>query len=98
MLSLTNHAALNGGNREIYRANYVNAVLFFPSGLLGFEMLPKCWSEGWKWLLTTVLLALFSACIEYAQYRHGLGLAEVDDVIHNTLGALLGATVQLHKS
>lgn len=29
--------------------------------------------------------------IEYAQYRFGLGLAEVDDVIHNALGAMLGA-------
>ena len=38
-----------------------------------------------------VLLAfLFSACVEFCQYKFALGYAEVDDVIHNTLGAAIG--------
>ena len=34
---------------------------------------------------------LLSAVIEAAQYAFGLGRAETDDVLCNTLGALLGA-------
>lgn len=96
------YAALNGGPKELFRTNFMNAVLFYPAGLLGFEVLPKRWSKGWKVVLITILFALVSLGIEYTQYRFGLGLAEVDDVIHNTLGTLLGtivcgASMKLHK-
>lgn len=84
-------AALNGGSRELYRTNFMNVVLFYPAGLLGCEGLPTRWKAGWKTVLITVLFALISFGIEYTQYRFGLGLAEADDVIHNTLGTLLGA-------
>lgn len=33
---------------------------------------------------------LFSVCVETIQYIGGYGLAEVDDVICNTLGAAIG--------
>ena len=96
------YAALNGGSREIYRTNFMNIVLFYPAGLLGCAVLPKRWSKVRKVMLLTGLFALLSTGIEYSQYRFGLGLAEVDDVIHNTLGALLGAvacgaSIKLHK-
>lgn len=32
---------------------------------------------------------ILSAGTEYAQYRYALGMAEVDDVICNTLGAFM---------
>lgn len=86
-------AVLNGGSRELLRTNFMNVVLFYPAGLLGCEALPKKWRKGWKGVLITVLLALVSGCIEYTQYQFGLGMAETDDVIHNTLGALLGGIV-----
>ena len=93
---------LKGGTKEILRSNFMNAVLFYPAGLLGGEMLPKGWKRSGKVALVTVLLALFSLGVEYAQYRLGLGIAETDDVIHNTLGTLLGGTayaviIKLHK-
>ena len=84
------YAVLHGGNREIWRTNFMNAVLFYPAGLLGCEVLPGA-RRGWKTALVTVLSALVSIGIEYTQYRFGLGLAETDDVIHNALGTLLGA-------
>ena len=34
------YTALNSGNKELYRTNFMNAVLFYPAGLLGCEMLP----------------------------------------------------------
>lgn len=84
--------ALDTGNKEIYRTNFMNAVLFYPAGLFGCAALPKRWKWGWKVLLMTVVLMLASAGIEYVQYRFHMGLAETDDIIHNSLGVLLGAT------
>ena len=44
-------------------------------------------------LLATAVLLAMSAAIEWAQFRLNLGHCEIDDVIHNTLGALLGSLV-----
>ena len=95
------YAVLHGGTREIWRTNFMNAVLFYPAGLLGCESLPGE-RKGWKAALVAASFALVSIGIEYAQFRFGLGLAETDDVLHNTLGALLGAaacrfTISLRK-
>lgn len=87
------YAAHNGGSNEIYRTNFMNVVLFFPAGLLGYEVLPNLRRKCWRIILVTCLFALISIGIEYIQYCFGLGLAETDDIIHNTLGAFLGAIV-----
>lgn len=81
----------NGGNPERLRSNFMNVVLFYPDGLLTAILLPKKWRPVLRICLTVLLFALMSAGIEYAQYVLALGLSEVDDVIHNTLGALIGA-------
>lgn len=82
-----------GGNPEVLRSNFMNVVLFYPAGLLACELLPKDWRRAQKLILTVVLFALLSAGIEVCQYHFALGQAEVDDVIHNTLGTLIGAMV-----
>ena len=84
------YLALTSGNVELYRTNFMNAILFYPAGLLGCALLPQRWRKIHKVLLLTIPFALLSIWIEYTQYHHGLGLAETDDVIHNTLGTLLG--------
>lgn len=96
------YTALSSGNKELYRTNFMNTVLFYPAGLLGCAVLPRRRHKFRKIVLLTGLFALLSIGIEYTQYRFGLGLAEVDDVIHNTLGTLLGAvacsaSIKLHK-
>lgn len=72
---------------ELYRTMLMNVFLFVPVGLSGPFVLGK-----WKFpVFTTVAAAcLFSAGIEYLQYRYSLGRCEVDDVIMNTLGAGIG--------
>lgn len=83
----------NGGNPEIYRSNFMNVVLFYPAGLLATSLLPRRW-PGWRrCLLVVLVLAAMSAGIEFLQYRFCLGRCEIDDVIHNTVGALLGSLV-----
>lgn len=85
----------NGGNPEIYRSNLMNVVLFYPIGLLLAALLPEKWPKWRKAVLPTLLLVLLSVGIEYAQYRWQLGKVEIDDVIHNSLGALLGSLCSL---
>jgi glycopeptide antibiotics resistance protein len=84
------YTALNGGSVELFRSNFMNIALFFPAGLLGCELMPKRWRPFCCVLLITGLFTLVSIGIEYIQFQFSMGLAETDDVIHNTLGTLLG--------
>lgn len=76
---------------ELYREMLMNIFLFFPLGLTLSNALPQKWHRWGRIILTTLVGCILSAGIEYAQYRYALGMAEVDDVICNTLGAFLGA-------
>ena len=86
-------AVMAGENKEIFRSNFMNVILFYPAGLFACELLPKSWSLAKRVILVVVLFALVSAGIEFCQYHFALGQAEVDDVIHNALGALIGALI-----
>ena len=86
-------AVIAGENKEILRSNFMNVILFYPAGLFACELLPKSWSLVKRVILVAVLFALVSAGIEFCQYHFALGQAEVDDVIHNALGALIGALI-----
>ena len=81
---------LETGNREILRSNLMNVALFYPAGLLFMAALPKRWGYARRLGLTVLLFGLFSLSIELVQYRYLLGRAEIDDVLHNTLGAVIG--------
>lgn len=81
---------LGGGNPEILRSNFMNMVLFYPAGLAFASLLSGKWPVWLRILLTLGVFFVFSAGIEYFQYTQALGNTEVDDVLHNTLGALLG--------
>lgn len=79
---------------EILRMNFMNTVLVYPAGLFFCELLPKKW-RIWRVLPVVLILGAICAGIEYCQYAFALGQAEIDDVLHNTLGALLGALAAL---
>ena len=63
----------------------LNVVLFVPLGLL-MKLLYPSLSLG-KMLLIAVECSL---CIETSQYVFEKGIAQIDDVMHNTIGAGLG--------
>lgn len=72
---------------ELYRSMLMNVFLFVPMGL----SLPFVLGMGRLSTFVTATAALFfSSWIEYLQYRYALGRCEVDDIIMNTLGALIG--------
>lgn len=62
---------------------YIQNILFFiPYGFL----FP--WKDNWKRVFVTALI--LSVLIELSQFIFNLGWCEVDDVISNTLGAMIG--------
>ena len=93
-LILTPFASLTAARvqPELYREMLMNVFLFFPLGLTLSNALPRKWHRWLRIILTTLVGCALSAGIEYAQYRYALGMAEVDDVICNTLGAFIGST------
>lgn len=86
-------AVIAGENKEILRSNFMNVILFYPAGLFACELLPKSWIRAKRVILVAVLFALVSTGIEFCQYHFALGQPEIDDVIHNAFGALIGAMI-----
>ena len=95
-------AVLHGANIELLRANFMNVVLLYPAGLLAASLLPQRKKQLQTAAGIAAIFFLLSLCIELWQYRFALGYPETDDILHNTLGAFLGAwaaklTRQFHK-
>ncbi len=65
---------------------YMNVFLFIPFGF----MLPWCSERLQKLWKVVLIAAAFSILTEAAQYFLRIGFCETDDVIHNTLGAMIG--------
>jgi glycopeptide antibiotics resistance protein len=75
-------------NSELYRSMFMNVFLFFPMGLTLPYALPEKWNR--KAFITILCSMTLSIIIEYLQYHYHLGRAETDDVLCNTLGAIIG--------
>ena len=78
---------------ELYREMLMNLFLFVPLGLSMPVALPG--KTRYRSGLTILTALAISCLVEYTQYRFGLGLAETDDVIMNTLGAAIGSSAQI---
>lgn len=64
---------------------YINNILFFiPFGFL----ISESFSLEWKQVLLAGLIA--SSCVELTQYITARGLAEIEDVVSNTAGTMIG--------
>ena len=68
-------------NHEFFRELLMNVFLYFPLGLTLGELI------GWHRIWLALVLAIV---IESWQYAAGTGMAQVTDVICNTLGAWIG--------
>ena len=66
-----------------------NVVAFIPFGLF----LPRLFLRCRKFLLTTFFCFEFSLCVEVIQLIWKVGCFDVDDIILNTLGGILGFLV-----
>lgn len=75
----------NEGNPSLLMENFTNMLAFVPVGfLLGYCFARLSW---WKAL---AIGASISLSIEILQLVFNKGLCELDDVMHNTLGCVMG--------
>jgi glycopeptide antibiotics resistance protein len=74
------------GNLEAFRTVILNVGLFIPFGYFLF-------SFGKRKRRAIIISFIFSAGIELIQFLTGRGLCEVDDVISNTIGAVIGIVI-----
>ena len=87
------YKAIQAGRTELKAEVFWNYILFIPIGILISMILPK----KFKWL-SIVISLLLSSGIEIAQLLFHRGLFEFDDIIHNTLGAMIGILIYLTVS
>lgn len=82
--------AIKTGNEEFFRTGWMNVLLFVPGGMwLSYGMVK---STRIKRFLSIVSFIIISIGIEIIQWYYKLGTVETDDVICNTLGAIIGVT------
>ena len=82
---------------RIVQENLMNVIAFMPIGI----MLKLYWSRI-MWWHAAIAGCLFSLAIEFMQYYFDRGQCEIDDVIHNTIGCIVGyyigiVVVRLYK-
>lgn len=68
----------------------LNVLMYLPFGFIlagAAGATSGSWLSWWK---TGILAALFSAITELCQLVFCLGFFEFDDILHNTIGALIG--------
>lgn len=75
------------GNMALLVQILANILLFIPLGFL----LPCCFARCRRYRYTILSAAILSLVIELIQGIAQIGLFETDDIIHNTLGACIGA-------
>ena len=80
------YEAIEKGRIELIPENVMNVVVFVPVGMmLGLLLRVKG-----SWLIALIFGMGISVSIEAMQYVFHRGFAEVDDVMRNTIGCILG--------
>lgn len=82
--------AIKTGNEEFFRTGWMNILMFVPGGMFLSYSISK--PTKIKRVLQIVALIAISVDIEILQWYYKLGVVEIDDVICNTLGAIIGVT------
>ena len=79
------YRAIEEGRIELLPENILNVLFFIPVGLL-----LGCSFRNMKWWLVLFIGLGASILIETMQFYLRRGFAETDDVLHNTLGCMIG--------
>lgn len=74
------------GYKAVVLNIFGNVVAFMPFGFI----LPEVWDQLNRWYTITVLGFLFSLSVETAQLLSRVGSFDVDDLLLNTIGAMIG--------
>lgn len=79
------YEAIENGRSELLAENVMNVIVFVPVG-----MMLGCAFRSMTWWKTLLIGCGISFSIEVIQYVFHRGFAETDDVMHNTIGCILG--------
>lgn len=85
LLPLWSYEAIAQGKEELIAENLWNITIFVPIGLL-----IGCSFRSLKWWKVLLIGLSISVVIEVLQFMTTLGFAEIDDVLYNTLGCMVG--------
>ena len=85
LLPFWSYASIHEGRENLIAENIMNVAVFIPLGLL-FAL--AC--EKFTWKHVAICGMAVSVSIEVMQYIFKRGFSEVDDVIHNSLGCMIG--------
>jgi len=80
------YQAIQEGKEDLLAENIMNVVVFIPVGL----MLGSLLRVKGSWLFTLLIGCGISIIIESLQFFFMRGFSEFDDVMHNTVGCLIG--------
>ena len=79
------YAAISGGRDDLIVENALNLLMLLPVGfLLGLSLKYVRW---WQVLCVGIVSSTF---IEVLQFFWRRGFSEFDDIIHNTIGCMIG--------
>jgi glycopeptide antibiotics resistance protein len=84
----TNQTALDSRNLEFYKDLVGNVVIFIPLPFLLFYITGI---RSYRKILSIAIL--ISLAVEIIQYIFNIGVADIDDVILNTTGAIIGSLI-----
>lgn len=79
------YEAIMNGRKDLIKEHYLNVAFFIPLGMLVWMVLKK--KQWWRAL---VFGCAVSMLIEVLQLVLKRGMCEFDDVMHNTLGCMVG--------
>lgn len=80
------YTAIQEGRQELLAENIMNVIVFIPIGMILGSLLRV---KG-SWLIALLIGCGISVTIEAMQFFLMRGFSELDDVMHNTLGCILG--------
>lgn len=79
------YEAIKNGREDLIAENIMNVVAFMPIGAL------LCGAfQSMTWWKAALIAGGLSISVEVMQFVYRLGFAEVDDVMHNIIGCVLG--------
>ena len=76
---------LYDGCERAFEENLMNIIAFVPIGLL---LIVGAKKQSWK--CVAIVGFGFSLVIEFLQFQYNRGIGELDDLIHNTIGCVIG--------
>jgi glycopeptide antibiotics resistance protein len=85
LMPFWSYAAITSGKDELIKQIIMNVLAFVPIGAsLALGLKKAVW---WKVVLVGCMV---SVCVEALQFYYKRGLCEIDDVMHNSIGCLIG--------